>query len=67
MWYFDPSYLLFMLPGLVLSLLAQWYVSSTFRRLARVPGQKPLGCCVVTRAAFSGADCFHHLPRKQAS
>ncbi len=35
--YFDPSYLVFILPGLLLSLLAQWYVSSTFRRFSEVP------------------------------
>jgi Zn-dependent membrane protease YugP len=37
MMYFDPSYLLYMLPGLALSLFAQWYVSSTFRRFSTVP------------------------------
>jgi Zn-dependent membrane protease YugP len=36
-WYFDPTYLLWMVPGLILSLAAQWYVSSTFRRFGKVP------------------------------
>ena len=37
MWFFDPRYLLFVGPGLVLSALAAWYVKSTFRRFAEVP------------------------------
>lgn len=37
MWLFDPTYLLFVVPGLVLALAAQGYVSVTFRRFARVP------------------------------
>jgi uncharacterized protein len=37
MMFFDPRYLLFVGPGIVLSLLASWYVRSTFRRYAEVP------------------------------
>jgi uncharacterized protein len=37
MWFFDPKYLLFVGPGMVLSLLAAWYVRSAFRRFSRVP------------------------------
>jgi Zn-dependent membrane protease YugP len=36
MWFFDPRYLIFVGPGIVLSLLASWYVRSTFRRYAQV-------------------------------
>jgi Zn-dependent membrane protease YugP len=54
-WYWDPSYLLFMLPGLVLSLLAQWYVSSTFRRFARVPLSTGLAGAEVAAAVLRGA------------
>lgn len=48
MWFFDPQYMLFMLPGLLLSLLASWYVRSTFRRYAEVP--------LRGRRAVSGAE-----------
>jgi Zn-dependent membrane protease YugP len=37
MWFFDPRYLVFVGPGILLSLLASWYVRGTFRRYARVP------------------------------
>jgi len=37
MLFFDPQYLLFMLPGLLLSMFAAWYVRSTFARYAREP------------------------------
>ena len=37
MWFFDPRYLLFVGPGLILAALASWYVRSTFRRYAEVP------------------------------
>jgi Zn-dependent membrane protease YugP len=37
MGYFDPQYLLYVAPGLLLSLFASWYVRSTFSRFARVP------------------------------
>jgi Zn-dependent membrane protease YugP len=37
MLFFDPRYLLFVGPGLVLSALAAWYVKSTFRRFSEVP------------------------------
>jgi len=37
MWFFDPQYLLFVGPGILLSLLASWYVKSTFARYAEVP------------------------------
>jgi Zn-dependent membrane protease YugP len=37
MWFFDPQYLLFVAPGLLLSLFASWYVRSTFRKYSEVP------------------------------
>jgi hypothetical protein len=40
MWLFDPTYMLFMLPGLALSLFTSWYVRSTFRRYSEVPLQR---------------------------
>src|SRR5579871_5217100 len=35
--YFDPTYLLFALPGLVFALWAQWMVKSTFAKYAQIP------------------------------
>lgn len=37
MFMFDPMYLLFAIPGLILSLMAQAYVKSTFNRYSQVP------------------------------
>jgi len=36
MLFFDPRYLLFVGPGMLLSLLAAWYVRSSFRRFSQV-------------------------------
>jgi Zn-dependent membrane protease YugP len=54
-WYFDPSYLMFMLPGLLLSMLAQWYVRSTFRRFSEVPLSTGLSGAEVAAALLRGA------------
>jgi len=35
--FFDPMYLLFLAPGLLLALLAQWRVSSAYHRASQVP------------------------------
>jgi Zn-dependent membrane protease YugP len=53
--YFDPSYLVFMLPGLLLSMLAQWYVRSTFRRFSEVPLSTGLSGAEVAAALLRGA------------
>ncbi|MDQ6825435.1 MAG: zinc metallopeptidase [Candidatus Eremiobacteraeota bacterium] len=37
MFFFDPMYLVYALPGLIVALWAQWAVQSTFARYARVP------------------------------
>jgi Zn-dependent membrane protease YugP len=37
MLFFDPRYLIFVGPGLILSMIAAWYVRSAFRRYADVP------------------------------
>jgi hypothetical protein len=51
MWAFDPQYMLYMVPGLLLSLLASWYVRSTFRRYAEVPLQGGRGVTGAQAAA----------------
>jgi len=51
--YFDPLYLLFFGPGLLLSLWASYRVKSTFKRYSQVPSQR----------GFSGAEAAAELIR----
>ncbi len=37
MFFYDPTYMCLMLPVMLLMLLAQWYVSSTYNRWSKVP------------------------------
>jgi Zn-dependent membrane protease YugP len=49
-WFFDPMYLLFLLPGLALALWAQWRVQSTFRWAS---GERPLSGYSGARSALA--------------
>lgn len=51
--FFDPMYLVFALPGLILALWAQWKVKSTFAYYAQVP----------TRRGVNGQDAAQYLMR----
>jgi Zn-dependent membrane protease YugP len=42
MFYYNPSYLIYMLPAFLLMMIAQWYVSSSYRKWSRVPGSRQL-------------------------
>jgi Zn-dependent membrane protease YugP len=42
MFYLDPTYLIFMLPGLLLMMIAQGYVSSAYRKWSQVMAQSRL-------------------------
>jgi uncharacterized protein len=53
MFFFDPTYLLFALPGLALALWAQWKVKSTFKKFAQVP----------TSTGLNGVDAAQRLTR----
>ncbi|MBU0512430.1 MAG: zinc metallopeptidase [Chloroflexi bacterium] len=53
MFFFDPYYLLFMAPAFILMMLAQLYVSSTYRKWSRVPA----------RSRMSGAQTAERLIR----
>jgi uncharacterized protein len=55
MFYFDPMYLMAMLPGLVLSLWASYKVKSTFKRYSEVP----------SRSGLSGAEAAQELLRRK--
>lgn len=52
---FDPLYLALMVPGVLLSIAAQWFVSSTFRRFAAVPLSTGLAGRDVAAAVLRGA------------
>ncbi len=54
MFFFDPFYLLFMVPGILLMLLAQWYVKSTFSKWRKVP----------LRQGMTGAEVAAYLARR---
>ena len=49
--FFDPTYLMYMLPGLILTLIAQWWVNSTYRKWSKVRNQ----------AGVSGAEAAQRL------
>jgi Zn-dependent membrane protease YugP len=53
--FFDPIYFLFALPGLALSLWAQFKVKSTFGRYSQVPAQ----------SGMSGAEAARELIRQR--
>jgi len=48
--FFDPMWLLFAAPGMLLAAFAQWKVSSTFRRYARVATERGLSGAEVAAA-----------------
>jgi Zn-dependent membrane protease YugP len=54
MWgWFDPMYLLFLLPGILLAMWAQWRVSSNYNRASRIPAS----------SGYSGAEAADVLLR----
>jgi uncharacterized protein len=54
MWgWFDPVYLLFLLPGILLAMWAQWRVSSAYNRASQIPA----------RSGYSGAETADVLLR----
>ena len=53
MYFFNPTYLMFMLPAFILMLVTQWYVSSSYRKWSKVPNRNRL----------SGAEAAQRLIR----
>ena len=51
MFFFDPTYLCFMAPGLLLVMFASWYVNSAYRKWSRVP----------VRSGLTGAEAAQRL------
>ena len=54
MFIWDPTYILYMLPGLILTLLAQWWVKSTYSKWSKVRND----------AGVSGAEAARELLRQ---
>jgi len=48
MFFFDPTYLMYMLPGLILTLLAQVWVNSTYSKWSKVRNQSAWTRCRVS-------------------
>jgi hypothetical protein len=53
MYLFNSSYLIYMLPAFIIMMIAQWYVSSSYRKWSRVPNRNRL----------SGAEAAQRLIR----
>ncbi|HXG13141.1 MAG TPA: zinc metallopeptidase [Gemmataceae bacterium] len=51
--WFDPTYFLFLAPGILLALWAQWKVQSAYAEASRIPA----------RSGYSGAEAAHALLR----
>jgi Zn-dependent membrane protease YugP len=51
MFFYDPRYLMFMLPGIILMMLVQWYVKSAYSRWSQVPA----------RSRMTGAEAAQRL------
>lgn len=49
MFFYNSSYLIFMLPAFILMMLAQWYVSSSYSRWSKVPNRSGLSGTEVAR------------------
>jgi hypothetical protein len=47
--FYNSSYLIFMLPAFILMMLAQWYVSSTYGRWSKIPNRSGLNGVEVAR------------------
>lgn len=55
MFFFDPTYMLFMLPAILLMMLTQWYVNSAYNKWSRVQSHTRLtGAEVASRLIRSG-------------
>jgi Zn-dependent membrane protease YugP len=64
MFFFDPTYLIFMIPAFILMSLASWYVQSAYRQWSRVPARSRLTGAqaaqrLLSRAAYSPEQGAH--------
>ncbi|MDA1330036.1 MAG: zinc metallopeptidase [Chloroflexi bacterium] len=76
--FYNSSYLIFMLPAFLLMMLAQWYVSSAYKRWSNVPNRSGLSGAEVARRLVDRAGLYgveieqvqgrlsdHYDPRKK--
>jgi hypothetical protein len=54
MFFFNPTYLMFMLPAIILMVAVQWYVNSAYRKWSQVP----------TRNNYTGAQAAQRLMQR---
>jgi hypothetical protein len=55
MFFFDPNYLIYMIPAIVLTALASWYVKSAYNKWSKIPAQSRLtGAQAAQRLINSG-------------
>ncbi|MEX1246851.1 MAG: zinc metallopeptidase [Anaerolineales bacterium] len=65
MFYFNSTYLIFMVPAFIVMMLAQWYVSSSYSRWSRIPNKSGLsGAEVAQRLIERGG--LHEVDIQQA-
>ncbi len=50
--YFDPTYLMFMLPGLIIALIAQIYLKSNYSKYARIDNARRLTGAMAAEAVL---------------
>lgn len=66
MFYFNPQYLIYMAPAMILMLVAQWYVKSTYKKWGQVPTQSGVtGAETAQRLIRSGR--MDEMPIQQVS
>jgi Zn-dependent membrane protease YugP len=56
--FFSSSYFIFMIPAFLLMMLAQWYVSSAYKRWSRVPNRSGLSGTEVARRLIERAGLY---------
>ena len=59
MFYFNPMYLVFSLPALLLALIAQWRVQAAINKYSRVPTGRGATGARVARAILDGYGLQH--------
>ena len=62
--FFDPLYLVFAIPGLLLAMWAQWKVQSTFNKYAQVPTHNGVNG-IQTAQALINRNALHYDPRSK--
>ena len=66
MFYWNPQYLLYMAPALLLMLAAQWYVKSTYKKWSQIRTQTGISGLEaaqrIIRAGGLGEMAIHQVP-----